>query len=122
MEKAEVAATKIFRVIEIPSTINAVEMDEGNKDNKKRNIFDSTNLYSSNQPTEKKPSNKQITGMENMYVDFYEFFCGVNTPSTYHIYKVYCYSPLYKRSRKNRKAYEGDIITKPRYHPQRNTT
>jgi len=36
MEKAEVAATKIFRVIEIPSTINAVEMDEGNKDNKKR--------------------------------------------------------------------------------------
>ena len=36
MEKAEAAATKIFRVMELPSTINAVEMDEGNKDNKKR--------------------------------------------------------------------------------------
>lgn len=36
MEKAETAAQKIFRVIELPSTINAVEMDEGNKDSKKR--------------------------------------------------------------------------------------
>ena len=40
MEKAETAAQKIFRVIELPSTINAVEMDEGNKDNKKRIDFE----------------------------------------------------------------------------------
>ena len=35
MEKAEAAAKKIFKVIEEPSTINAVEMDEGKIVNKK---------------------------------------------------------------------------------------
>ena len=36
MEKAEAAAKKIFKVIEVPSTINAVEMDEENKNKVKR--------------------------------------------------------------------------------------
>jgi len=38
MEKANAAATKIFKIIEVPSTINAVEMDE--KNDKERIDFD----------------------------------------------------------------------------------